>query len=72
MRKFPNLESEIKKRRIKKVSIANALDISSQSLQNKLKGVTPFTWEEVVTMQEKFFPDMSKEYLMKVAAINEA
>ena len=72
MRKFPNLESEIKKRRIKKVDIANALDISSQSMQNKLKGVTPFTWEEVVKMQEKFFPDMSKEYLMKVAAINEA
>ena len=72
MRKFPNLESEIKKRRITKVSIANALDISSQSMQNKLKGVTPFTWEEVVKMQEKFFPDMSKEYLMKAAAINEA
>ena len=67
MRKFPNLESEIKKRRIKKVDIAKALDISSQSIQNKLKGVTPFTWDEVVKMQEEFFPDVSKEYLMQTS-----
>lgn len=67
MRKFPNLESEIKKRKITKVAIANALDISNQSMQNKLKGVTSFTWDEVVKMQEEFFPDMSKEYLLQTS-----
>ena len=44
---FPNLAGEIARRGIKKKAIADALNICNRSLNNKLSGRVPFTWDEV-------------------------
>lgn len=62
---YPNLTGEIAKRGIKKVVIANALSISEKALYNKLHGISPFTWNEVCIIKERFFPDMDKDVLFK-------
>lgn len=60
---FPILAGEIARRGIKKSAMASALGISGRALYNKLSGEVPFTWPEVCGINERFFPDMSKESL---------
>lgn len=36
----------------------------SEMLLQQLKGITPFTYQEVEDMQKIFFPDMTKEQIM--------
>ena len=62
---FPVLRAEIAKRGIKKNAIAQALTISVTSFKNKLNGKTSFTWPEVCTINERFFPDMDKDTLFR-------
>ena len=57
------LVGEIAKRGIKKKAIAESIGICGKSLNNKLNGTSPFTWPEVVTIRERFFPDMDTDYL---------
>lgn len=61
--KYPVLESKIAERGIKKTKIAKAINVSYQSLTNKLVGNTAFTWDEVCAVQERFFPDMQLKEL---------
>ncbi len=63
MAAYPNLVGEIAKRGIKKKSIAESIGVCDKSLSNKLNGKSPFTWPEVVTIKERFFPDMTPERL---------
>lgn len=56
---YPTLIGEIAKRGIKKTAIASHLGISGRCLYNKLCGVSSFTWEEICSMTDCFFPDMS-------------
>ena len=60
---FPNLAGEIAKRGIKKSAISSALGISGKALHNKMSGNTPFTWPEVCSINERFFPDKCKDEL---------
>lgn len=60
---FPTLVGEIAKRGIKKSVIAERLNISERSLYNKLSGISSFTWEEVCTITNNFFPDMDSTRL---------
>ena len=60
---FPNLTAEIAKRGIKKNTISSTLGISGKALYNKMRGDTPFTWDEVCKIQSVFFPDMDKDVL---------
>ena len=60
---YPNLEGKIAERGIKKCKIADALQISTKALSNKLAGKSAFTWNQVKTIQKKFFPDIEKDYL---------
>ena len=60
---FPNLAGEIARRGIKKKAIADALNICNRSLNNKLSGRVPFTWDEVKLIRSQFFPDMSPDDL---------
>lgn len=60
---FPTLAGEIAKRGIKKKTIAENLGVCDKSLNNKLSGRVPFTWPEVVSICQTFFPDMSPEEL---------
>ena len=63
--RFPILEGKIAERGLLKKNIADALSISQRALSNKLSGKSDFTWGEVVTMQDAFFRDVSKEELMR-------
>lgn len=62
---FPTLSGEIARRGIKKKTIAEALDICNRSLNNKLNGRVPFTWDEVKRMRSQFFPDMTPDELFR-------
>lgn len=62
---FPTLAGEIARRGIKKKAIADALGICNRSLNNKLNGRVPFTWDEVKQMRGQFFPDMSPDDLFR-------
>ena len=65
---FPNLAGEIARRGIKKKAIADALNICNRSLNNKLSGRVPFTWDEVTLIRSQFFPDMSPDDLFMTNA----
>ena len=60
---FPTLSGEIARRGIKKKAIADALNICNRSLNNKMNGRVPFTWDEVKLIRSQFFPDMSPDDL---------
>lgn len=61
---YPTLEREIAGRGIKKKAIAASINVCNKSLNNKLSGRVPFTWPEVITIRDRFFPDMSPEILL--------
>lgn len=65
--KFPVLNGEIANRGINKTVIARAIDVSYHSFYNKMIGVSPFTFEEACTIQERFFPDMDLRTLFRRA-----
>lgn len=60
---YNNLNGEIARRQLRKTEIAESLGISYRSFRNKMIGVAPWTWDEAVTIQRNFFPDLSKDYL---------
>lgn len=64
---FPVLNGEIANRGIAKTVIARTLNVSYHSFYNKMAGVSPFTFEEACTIQERFFPDMDLRTLFRRA-----
>lgn len=60
---YPALEREIAGRGIKKKTIAESIGVCNRSLNNKLSGRVPFTFPEVSTIKDRFFPDMQLEEL---------
>ena len=69
---YPTLEREIAGRGIKKKTIAESINVCNKSLNNKLSGRVPFTWPEVTIIKNRFFPDMSAEYLFARAESDSA
>lgn len=65
---YPVLVGEIARRGIKKKTIAASIGICDKALTNKLAGRSEFTWSQVHTICEKFFPDMTPEELFKKGA----
>lgn len=63
-RTFPILETEIFERGIKKKEIAQKLGIGEKALSNKLKGVSPFTWDEAAKLHSIFFQDVPIKQLL--------
>lgn len=62
---YPNLASEIAKRGIKKKDIALCIGVCVKSWNNRFNGRIPFTWPEVVTIRNRFFPGVDLEYLFQ-------
>ncbi len=60
---YPTLAREIAGRGLKKKTIAESINVCNKSLNNKLSGRVPFTWQEVTTIRERFFPDMELDVL---------
>lgn len=63
---YPILVGEIAKRSIKKKDISDCIGTCVKSLNNKMNGRTPFTWQEVYAIKKTFFPDMSVEELFSM------
>lgn len=62
---YPNLAGEIARRGIKKKAIAASIHVCGKSLWKKMNGKVQFTWPEVKTIRETFFPDMDVDYLFE-------
>lgn len=60
---YSNLKAELGRNDITIESMAECLNIHRNSVANKLKGKTKFSIEEAMTIQEKFFPTLSIDYL---------
>lgn len=54
---YNNLEAEIVRKKIKKPEIAKAIGRTYNTLNLKISGKYPFTYDEAVIIQEKFFPE---------------
>lgn len=62
---YPVLVGAIASRGIKQKTIADALNISTRTLRNKLRGETEISLPEAQIMRSKFFPDMTLEELFR-------
>lgn len=60
-----NLRGEMAKRRVSIEDIADLLGIHRNSVANKVNGESPFSFEQSVKIQEKFFPDLELKYLFR-------
>ena len=62
---FPNLRAEMARGNIKATIMAEVLEISYDSVINKINGRTDFTRTEIFKIRDKFFPSLTLEYLFK-------
>ena len=61
--RFTTLRAEMARKGLKGTDIAKALQISKKSAYNKINGITEFTLKETITIRDKFFPDMTIDFL---------
>lgn len=64
-RAYPVLEGKIAERGIMKKAIAARLGLSYRAFMNRMEGICDFEWREVCALQSTFFPDITKEDLMR-------
>lgn len=62
---YNNLEAEIVRKKIKKLTMAKAIGRSYNTLNLKIAGKYPFTYDEALTIHEKFFPECNFKELFK-------
>ncbi|MDE5792982.1 MAG: hypothetical protein K2H66_05600 [Oscillospiraceae bacterium] len=62
---YPELEAQLAKKGCYKMKLAKILNITPRTLSNKLKGVSRFTAEEAIQIQEQWFNDISVNELFK-------
>lgn len=62
-----NIDIARKEKGISIVDIADYLSVRSQTVSDKLKGKYPFTFQEAMLVQEKFFPEYELKYLFTLA-----
>lgn len=60
-----NLEAEIARKKIKKPIIAKAIGKTYNTLNLKIAGKYSFSYDEAVTIQEEFFPEVDLKELFK-------
>lgn len=60
---YPTLETEIKRKRIKKKAIAQALGADEVTLWHKTCGKRSFTVEQAIFIQKTWFPETPIEVL---------
>ncbi|MEF9991358.1 MAG: hypothetical protein RR657_01515 [Peptostreptococcaceae bacterium] len=62
-----NLEAEITRKRINKQKIATTIGRTYNTLNLKISGKYPFTYDEAIKIQEEFFPECDLKDLFKKA-----
>lgn len=58
-----NLKAEMLRHQISQKTIQEFLGCSESTLRKKLNGYSQFTMREAVAIRNKFFPDMTIDYL---------
>ncbi|BFN04330.1 hypothetical protein OR62_05385 [Clostridium tetani] len=66
---YNNLEAEIVRKKIKKPLIAKEIGRTYNTLNLKIAGKYPFTYDEALIIQEKFFPECDFKELFKKSEI---
>lgn len=67
---YNNLEAEIARKRIKKHIIAKVIGKTYNTLNLKISGKYPFTYDEALRIQEEFFPECDFKELFKKSEVN--
>lgn len=62
---YNNLEAEIVRKKIKKPDIAEKIGRTYNTLNLKLSGKYPFTYDEALIIHENFFPECDFKELFK-------
>lgn len=62
-----NLYTLMREKRVTQTQMAKALQISNNSMNQKLRGKVRFTIDEMLAIQRQFFPEYSLEYLAQRA-----
>lgn len=69
---YANLEAEIARKRIKREEIAKAIKRTYNTLNLKINGKYPFTYDEALKIHEEFFPECDFKQLFKKEEIKDA
>lgn len=59
------LEYRMEQEGVTRSDLKNLLQVSEKTIRNKLSGKTDFTWKEVKTIKNKYFPDDDLECLFE-------
>lgn len=62
---YPNFVGEIAKRGIKKTDVAQAANMCTKTLREKIVGKSEFSLGEATIIRDTFFPDQTLEYLFE-------
>lgn len=62
---YPNFVGEIAKRGIKKTDVAQAANMCTKTLREKIVGKSEFSMGEATIIRDTFFPDQTLEYLFE-------
>ena len=62
---FTNLKQAMYRETISMEAVADAIGVHRNTLALKISGSSPFLLDEVITIQEKFFPAYSWQWLFK-------
>lgn len=60
-----NLKNVLNNKGITTRAFAKVLEVDERTIQNKIKGRTPFTYPEVLTAKKELFPEYDMEYLFR-------
>lgn len=60
-----NLKSVLDDKGITIRAFAKVLEVDERTVQNKIKGKTPFTFPEAITAKKELFPEYDMEYLFR-------
>lgn len=66
MKKYPVLECKMKEKGISRRNIADLLDVRYATVIDKLKGRSPFTYEEAEMVKNAFFAEITLEELFAI------
>lgn len=61
-----NLEAEMKRKGISRSDIADTINVSYRTIHAKFNGESEWSYADCVKVRNKYFPDMSLEYLFQI------
>lgn len=61
-----NLEAEMKRKGVSRSDIADTINVSYRTIHAKFNGESEWSYADCVKVRDKYFPDMSLEYLFQI------